>query len=154
MTEVAINKIKAFFLLTLLAFSLLLLTACAGQKDVMKTGTRSHAWNSSSLVGTWKNNENSIFQILSVNSSTGVLTGAYTNYAAGYSCQGVAYLATGYTAGSYITFTVDWLQSATCTESSTVWNGSYTKTAMTAAWTLYDANGGIIKSGTDVFAKQ
>ena len=109
MNEVALNKIKTFFLFTFLAFSLTMLTACAGQKDDIKTGARSHAWNSSSLVGTWKNDKNSIFQILSVNNSTGDLTGAYTNYAAGTSCQGVAYLATGYTAGSYITFTVDWL---------------------------------------------
>lgn len=86
----------------------------------------------------WKNQRGSILKIASID-RRGNFTGTFTNYAAGTSCIGIPYPASGFNMGPQLNFTVNFAKCRT----TTMWRGNAMGPAMTVGWVMnyIDPNG-------------
>mgnify|MGYP006099868329 CR=1 FL=1 len=83
----------------------------------------------------WDNQSGSILTINSI-SSTGLITGTYTNSASGYGCQNIAYPVTGWAYGTAISFNAIWQNASESCNSITAWTGFLYQEKISTLWSL------------------
>ena len=83
----------------------------------------------------WDNQSGSTLTINSI-SSTGLITGTYTNRASGYGCQNIPYPVTGWAYGTAITFNTIWQNASASCSSITAWTGFLYQGKMSTLWSL------------------
>ena len=83
----------------------------------------------------WDNQSGSTLTISSI-SSSGLITGTYTNRESGYGCQNIAYPVTGWAYGTAITFNTIWQNASESCNSITAWTGFLYQGKMSTLWSL------------------
>lgn len=83
----------------------------------------------------WDNQSGSTLTINSI-SSTGLITGTYTNRASGYECKNIPYPVTGWAYGTAITFNTIWQNASASCSSITAWTGFLYQGKMSTLWSL------------------
>lgn len=124
---------KAFASRVFLAASLLLLTSMAASAQIVP-----FSW--------WKNDKGSILNIWTVTGTT--FTGTFTNYAAGFGCQGIPYPAAG---NAYPNGAVRIVVNFTACSTVTTWWGRVTGSKMPTKWVLIYK--GRRMTGADLFTR-
>jgi hypothetical protein len=127
--EVTMRKTLIGRLFSIVIVSLICITATYADSGV------SISAHSIPTPSAWDNQSGSTLTINPI-SSTGLITGTYTNRASGYGCQNTAYPVTGWAYGTAITFKTIWQNASESCNSITAWTGFLNQGKMSTLWSL------------------